>query len=887
LEAAECKAISDDAEADLAIAMPALERAMEEVDKLDKGAISEVKAYTKPPTLVETVLQAVMIFMGKAPDWASAKKVLSEADFLKQIKTFNKDSVSQSTNNKIKKYIDQPTFNPSEVKKVSGAAAALCSWVHAIYVYANVAKEVAPKRQRLKEATESLAVKQGALKDAQDALAVVTAKLAALQVSYDSSVEQKNSLRDEAQMLEEKLERADKLVNGLAGEYTRWQSSIVEYNAALVKVTGDALMAAAFLSYAGPFETNFRTALTKQWTHSIVTQRLPMTEHFDFARFLSKPTDVHDWNIQGLPRDGFSTENGVIATRGRRWPLMIDPQGQANRWIRNMEGSRLRIFDLKTQGYLREVENAVQYGLPVLLQDILEEIDPALEPVLSKSVLKIGNREVLRLGDKELDYSPDFKMYITTKLSNPHYTPEISTKATVVNFAVKKDGLEAQLLGIVVQKEQPEQEEKKSQLTIQVAAGKKQLVDLENDILRLLSASKGSLLDDFELVNTLQQSKITAEAVTEQLIVAEEMERQIDTARLGYRSAAVRASIAYFVLDDMSKVDPMYQFSLDAYIDLFNLSIDRSRAGSLDVPVAKRCEDINTYHTLEVYKYTCRGLFESHKLLFSMQLCFRILESQGNVSHEEFTFFSFGAGLADRSKQRNNPAQDWLPALVWDNIAELDRLSGFQGVVSSFEQQHRDWKVWYMSNKPESEPMPADWSIKTSELQKLCILRALRLDRVVLGATRFVSANMGPEFVDPPSFDLLEVYKTSTCKTPLIFVLSAGVDPTAGIYQLAASLGSKVENCALGQGQAPTAVRLIEEGVKHGNWVFLANCHLMLSWMPTLEKMIEALVEGSPNPKFRLWLSSSPDPNFPISVLQRGIKMTTEPPKVRIETVTD
>ena len=133
----------------------------------------------------------------------------------------------------------------------------------------------------------------------------------------------------------------------------------------------------------------------------------------------------------GLPKDEFSIENGVISTRGGRWPLMIDPQGQANRWIRNKEGSQLRIIDLKMTGYLREVENAVQYGFPVLLQDINEEIDPALEPVLSKSILKIGNREIMRIGDKELDYSQDFRLYITTKLSNPHYTPEISTKATV------------------------------------------------------------------------------------------------------------------------------------------------------------------------------------------------------------------------------------------------------------------------------------------------------------------------------------------------------------------------------------------------------------------------------------------------------------------------
>ena len=65
-----------------------------------------------------------------------------------------------------------------------------------------------------------------------------------------------------------------------------------------------------------------------------------------------------------------------------------------------------------------------------------------------------------------------------------------------------------------------------------------------------------------------------------------------------------------------------------------------------------------------------------------------------------------------------------------------------------------------------------------------------------------------------------------------------------------------------------------------GNWVFLANCHLSLSWMPQLDKLVEQLQIEEPHPEFRLWLSSSPHPEFPISILQAGIKMTTEPPKV-------
>lgn len=55
-------------------------------------------------------------------------------------------------------------------------------------------------------------------------------------------------------------------------------------------------------------------------------------------------------------------------------------------------------------------------------------------------VLSVGGRLLIRLGDKEVEYSPEFRFYITTKLSNPHYTPEISTKTTIVNFAVKEQG---------------------------------------------------------------------------------------------------------------------------------------------------------------------------------------------------------------------------------------------------------------------------------------------------------------------------------------------------------------------------------------------------------------------------------------------------------------
>ena len=881
-EEKECMAIAADAEADLAVAMPALEKAMEEVDKLDKGSISEIKAYASPPKPVATTLECVMIFMGNKTDWASAKKAIGASDFLAQIKGFDKNNIKDSIINKARKYITRPDFTADAIKAVSAAAGALCVWCHAIFLYANVAKEVAPKRAKLKSAQKTLAVKQADLKKAKDALAIVEAKVADLNANFEKSKAEEKALKDEADLLKTNLEKAEKLINGLSGEYERWSASVGGFEKSIKDLVGDSLIASGFLSYAGPFDTVYRTELVGNWVKAVKSSSLPTSENFKFDKFLANPTDVRDWNIDGLPKDQFSTENGVIVTRCSRWPLMIDPQGQANKWIRKMYKRDLKIIDLKMKDFLRDVENAITYGSPILLQDVLEELDPSLEPVLSKAIKKVGNRSIIKLGDKEFDYSEDFKLYITTKMGNPHYTPEVSTKTTVVNFAVKQQGLEAQLLGTVVHQEEPTLEEQKSELTLRVAQGKRKLVDLEDEILRLLSESTGSLLDDIELVDTLEVSKETSREVNTQLKVAEETEIKIDAAREGYRAAAIRSSIAYFVLNDMARVDPMYQFSLDAYVELFNKSIQDSKKAHGQMNVKDRVEVINAHHTLQVYRTTCVGLFERHKLLFSFQLCIKIMQRDNKVPQSEFDFFCFGGVVVDRSDQKTNPT-NWIDEASWDNLCELEQLGPFSGLVSSVEQSQREWKAWYMSAAPEKEPLPGDWDNKLTELQQMCVLRSLRADRVLFAASIFVGNNMGADYADPPPFDLGEIFKSSTNKTPLIFVLSPGVDPTASVQQLADSKGTKIEQVALGQGQAPVAMRVMKEGLKMGTWTLLANCHLMLSWMPQLEKAVEAYCDedtnGKIHPNFRLWLSSSPNPQFPITLLQRGVKMTTEPPR--------
>ncbi|XP_045081518.1 dynein axonemal heavy chain 2 isoform X2 [Coregonus clupeaformis] len=877
-EEIKCRAMAENAQRDLDEAVPALEEAMKALESLNKKDMTEIKSYGRPPTLVETVMQAVMILRGNEPTWAEAKRQLGEGNFIKQLVHFDKDNISDRVLKKIGQYCTQPDFHPEIIGRVSLAAKSLCMWVRAMEVYGRIFRVVEPKRARLNGAMSQLAEKQASLAEAQAKLREVGEKLELLKRQYDEKLAQKEELRRKSEDMEIKLDRAGKLVSGLAGERIRWEETVVGLEKNMGFLVGDCLLAAAFLSYMGPFLSNYRDELVSKWMKQVRELEVPCSPGFSFAVFLSKPTAVRDWNIQGLPSDAFSTENGVIVTRGNRWPLMVDPQGQALKWIKNMEMKRgLKVIDLQMPDFLRILENAVQFGSPVLLQNVQEELDPSLAPILNKSLTHVGGRLLLKLGEKEVEYSPAFRFYITTKLSNPHYTPEISTKTTIVNFAVKEQGLEAQLLGIVVRKERPELEEQKDSLVINIASGKRKLQELEDEILRLLNEATGSLLDDVQLVNTLQTSKVTATEVSEQLETSELTEIKIDTAREAYRPCAQRASILFFVLNDMGRIDPMYQFSLDAYIDLFNLSIEKSqRSHKLD----ERIANLNDYHTYAVYRYTCRGLFEVHKLLFSFQICAKILEVAGKLNMDEYSFFLRGGLVLDKESQMENPCSSWLAESNWDNVTELDKLANFHGLMASFEQYPRDWNLWYTSAGPETAQLPGEWENGCNELQRMLIVRSLRQDRVAFCVASFIINNLGSRFVEPPVLDMKAVSVTRPLRLPLIFVLSPGVDPTGALLQLAETSGMsrKFHALSLGQGQAPIATRMIKEGVKNGHWVFLANCHLCLSWMPQLDKLVEQLQVEEPHPDFRLWLSSSPHPDFPIAILQAGIKMTTEPP---------
>ncbi|XP_053132344.1 dynein axonemal heavy chain 3 isoform X3 [Hemicordylus capensis] len=890
--AAVAQGIKEECEGDLAEAMPALEAALAALDTLNPSDISLVKSMQNPPGPVKLVMESICVMKAIKPErkpdpsgsgkmiedyWGSSKKILGDMKFLEGLKTYDKDNIPPAVMKRIReKFINHPDFQPAVIKNVSSACEGLCKWVRAMEVYDRVAKVVAPKRERLREAEGLLAIQMQKLNKKRAELKNVIDRLQALNDEFEEMNNRKKELENNIDICSQKLVRAEQLISGLGGEKDRWTEAARLLGIRYTDLTGDVLLSSGTVAYLGAFTVDYRLECQQKWLDLCKEKEIPCSNDFSLSNTLGDPVKIRAWQIAGLPIDSFSIDNGIIVSNSRRWALMIDPQGQANKWVKNMEkGNKLSAIKLSDTNYVRSLENAIQFGTPVLLENIGEELDAFLEPVLLKTTFKQQGVEYIRLGENIIEFSRDFKFYITTRLRNPHYLPEVAVKVCLLNFMITPLGLQDQLLGIVAAKEKPELEEKKNKLIVESAANKKQLKEIEDKILEVLSKSEGNILEDETAIKVLSSSKELSEEISEKQEIATVTEMEIDATRMGYKPVAVHSATVFFCISDLANIEPMYQYSLIWFINLYVQSLANSQKSDV---LEERIANIIDHFTVSIYNNVCRSLFEKDKLLFSLLLTVGIMKGKDEIDDEVWRFLLTGGVALDNPYP--NPAPEWLTEKSWAEIVRASGLKSLHGLMDHVESNLMEWKMIYDSARPHDEEFPGEWKLAIG-LDRMVILRCLRPDKIVPATQEFITYNMGRTYIEPPTFDLSGSYNDSNCCAPLIFILSPGADPMAGLLKFADDLGMEnIQTISLGQGQGPIAAKMINKGLVDGTWVILQNCHLATSWMPALEKICEeVIIPENTHDQFRLWLTSYPSEKFPVSILQNGIKMTNEPPK--------
>lgn len=158
----------------------------------------------------------------------------------------------------------------------------------------------------------------------------------------------------------------------------------------------------------------------------IQKKNIPKTLRVGPCEFLIDDATKAEWNNQGLPSDTVSIENGVILSNSERYPLLIDPQLQGYQWILEKEKKHgLKVLRIGSKQTLFELEKAIEYGIPVMLENLDENIDAVIVPVIARNTFKRLGKKYIKFSGKDIQVHPRFFLYLQTKLSNPHYPPEI------------------------------------------------------------------------------------------------------------------------------------------------------------------------------------------------------------------------------------------------------------------------------------------------------------------------------------------------------------------------------------------------------------------------------------------------------------------------------
>lgn len=353
----------------------------------------------------------------------------------------------------------------------------------------------------------------------------------------------------------------------------------------------------------------------------------------------------------------------------------------------------------------------------------------------------------------------------------------------------------------------------------------------------------------------LETTKKTAAEIEIKVEEAKVTSKRIDEAREQYRPAATRASLLYFILNDLHKINPIYQFSLKAFSVVFQNAI--AKAVKSD-DIRERVTNLLDSISYMVFMYTSRGLFECDKLIFLAQMAFQVLLTSKEIDPTELDFllrFPITTNLT-------SPV-DFLSNTSWGGIKSLSLMMEFKNLDRDIEGSAKRWKKFVDSEYPEKEKFPQEWKNK-SALQKLCMMRALRPDRMTYAIKAFVEEKLGTKFTESRSMEFARSFEETSPTTPVFFILSPGVDPLKDVEKLGKKLGFTFDkrnfhNVSLGQGQETVAEHAMEVASHHGHWVILQNIHLVQAWLPILEKKMEQCEEGA-HPKYRLFMSAEPAP---------------------------
>ena len=861
-------------EEELSSITPILEQAKSAVGQIKSEHLNEIRSLKMPPEPIADVLGAVLKLLGiHDVSWLSMKKFLGNRGVKDEILTFDAHRISGEMRKEVAKLLKNKasSFDAATITRVSVAAAPLAAWVKANIKYSVVLEKIQPLEAELEEAESALERCTERLKTCEDEIAGIDKKVALLKDEFSARTREAEVLRAGLEKAQLTLEKAEGLLGKLSGEQTRWVETKKTLRDQLKALPQQMLLAAAFMTYLAKTPEDARESATREWIDIVDDARA--CAGFDFTRLLSTESQLLSWKQSGLPADPLSRENAIaIVHSTSRVPFIIDPANAAGSWLKaHLSETPSRPFESiqsHDARFVNQVELAVRFGKTLLIFDV-DGLEPMLYPLARKDLQNAGPRKIVALGDKQLDFNENFRMLLVTRNPSPDLPPDAAALICEVNFTVTRSGLEGQLLGITIQHEQPELESKKSEMLKQEEDFKIELAALEKKLLEALATSEGDILENTSLIESLTQTKVTSKEIADALEKSSVASLELDQQREVYRPFARDGSTLFFLVSALIAVNSMYQFSLASFVRLFNATL--GDAATQAAELAERLGHLTPALEKRVLYFVGRGLFKADRHMFAMHLVHGM-----HASHFRAKEWEYFTGELPKALDGGRGAQ--LP-----NWASADRAGAFAQLHEHFGPlvqmldlaNSNKWSRWAQSLECERD-FPSVREL--TPFQRVMVTQTLRPDRLLSMMQLFACEALGVGTLSPPPVSMAQLYDEAEPAVPTLLITTAGADPSKELEEFATEkVGREMyKDLAMGGGQQEIAQNMLKAAADAGEWLCLKNLHLVVAWLPTLEKLIASTT--APKPQFRLWLTTEPHQAFPRALLQQCLKATFESP---------
>ncbi|XP_061897473.1 cytoplasmic dynein 1 heavy chain 1 isoform X1 [Entelurus aequoreus] len=864
---------------------PAVIEAQNAVKSIKKQHLVEVRSMANPPAAVKLALESICLLLGESTtDWKQIRSIIMRENFIPTIVNFSADEISDSIREKMKKnYMSNPSYNYDQVNRASLACGPMVKWAIAQLNYADMLKRVEPLRSELQKLEDDATDNKTKAEEVEQMIRDLEASIARYKEEYAVLISEAQAIKADLAAVEAKVNRSTALLKSLSAERERWEKTSETFKNQMSTIAGDCLLSAAFISYAGYFEQQMRQNLFTTWSHHLQQANIQFRTDIARTEYLSNADERLRWQANSLPADDLCTENAIMLKRFNRYPLIIDPSGQATEFIMNeYKDRKITRTSFLDDAFRKNLESALRFGNPLLVQDV-ESYDPILNPVLNREVRRTGGRVLITLGDQDIDLSPSFVIFLSTRDPTVEFPPDLCSRVTFVNFTVTRSSLQSQCLNEVLKAERPDVDEKRSDLLKLQGEFQLRLRQLEKSLLQALNEVKGRILDDDTIITTLENLKKEAAEVTRKVEETDIIMAEVEAVSQQYLSLSSACSSIYFTMEALNQIHFLYQYSLHFFLDTYHTVLYENPNLKSISDHSQRLAVITKDLFQVAFNRVARGMLHHDHITFAMLLAKISLKGMTSEPSYDAEFQHFLRGKEIVLTGTSLPKVRGLTSEQSEAMIRLSRLPAFKDVVAKIQADEQIF-MWLESNNPELA-VPYLWSEEKQStpigqaVHQMLLIQTFHPDRLLAMSHIFVAKILGETFMNiiEQPIDLANIVDSEVKpSTPVLMCSVPGYDASGLVRDLATEQNKQITSISIGSAEGfNKADRDINTAVKSGRWVMLENVHLAPGWLMQLEKKLHSM---QPHSSFRLFLTMEINPKVPVNLLRAGRIFVFEPP---------